>query len=381
LKKRIVFILGSLNIGGAEKVMINYLNGFKSLYEDIYHVEVFLIAKDGDLLNYLNPEIPINFLYRGNKFLPKNLILNSLYKLYRKLLSISFKKFPHLFNIFYPNFKSFDFGFIFVQDLIFLSNANFGLKKLIWIQNNLNKVENKNIYSKKSLENNFDFVIANSNGIYNDIRKRLNMSTKKLKLCYNPVDLEKVISLSKQKIIENKFSDRPYIVSVGRAVEQKRFDRLIDSFEMFCLDYNVDLVIVGDGELLSNLVSIVEKKSLSDRVFFTGNLSNPYPVISNALMFVCSSQYEGLPTAMIEAMALGIPIVSTPCEYGPLEILNYGEFGVLSDGMSPKALERAIRVLLESDSKLRTFKSKSKARSMNFSTSHAISNLIQIIEG
>lgn len=379
-KKNLVFVLGSLNIGGAEKVMINYLNTFYQLHKDEYHVEVFLISKDGDLLDYLNPNIPISFLYRGNKFLPNNLVIRNVYRVYRKLLSILFRNYPTTLSILIRRFKRFDYGFYFVQDLIFLSRMNFGFKKLIWIQNNLKQVENNYLYTRNKLQNDFEYIIANSVGIYNDLIGRLKIDSKKVKLCYNPIDIEHIEELSKEPVENYEFLNRPYILSVGRCVEQKKFDVLIDSFQLIHQQFDLNLVIVGDGKLFSELVHLAKTKSLSKRIFFTGNLANPYPIMANALMFVCSSMYEGLPTAMIESMSLGIPIVSTPCEFGPREILNYGEYGILCKDLSKDSISESIRYLLESEDQLRLFQSLSRLRSQDFSAHRAVSNLIKIIQ-
>nr|MBD3623211.1 glycosyltransferase [Sunxiuqinia sp.] len=92
---------------------------------------------------------------------------------------------------------------------------------------------------------------------------------------------------------------------------------------------NLKLIVVGDGPSKSRLVEISEKIGVAEKVIFVGNQSNPYPWIKNADLLILSSKFEGLPTVLVEALILNIPIISSDCKTGPNEILQKGELGML----------------------------------------------------
>lgn len=90
-----------------------------------------------------------------------------------------------------------------------------------------------------------------------------------------------------------------------------------------------DLVIVGDGPLREALVTQANQLGIAQQVHFSGFLSNPYPVLRHARLFILSSLQEGMPTVLIEALALGTPVLACDCETGPRELLDHGRLGQL----------------------------------------------------
>jgi glycosyltransferase involved in cell wall biosynthesis len=89
------------------------------------------------------------------------------------------------------------------------------------------------------------------------------------------------------------------------------------------------LLILGEGEERSALEALTRKLGVSEDVALPGFVENPYPYLRQSALFVLSSAWEGLPTVLIEALALGAPIVSTDCPSGPAEILSNGRYGFL----------------------------------------------------
>lgn len=133
------------------------------------------------------------------------------------------------------------------------------------------------------------------------------------------------------------------ICAVGRLTEQKRFDLLIDAFsdisEMLP-DYN--LLIFGEGELRSELEAQAEKLGLADRIFLPGTNPEAVKIVNRTGVFVLSSDMEGMPNALMEAIAMGVPCVSTRCEMGPEELIEHGVNGLLVDTGDRKALTASI---------------------------------------
>lgn len=133
------------------------------------------------------------------------------------------------------------------------------------------------------------------------------------------------------------------ICAVGRLTEQKRFDVLIDAFKKISdrfPDYN--LVIFGEGDLREELEAQVERLALKDRVFLPGTNPEAVKLVNRTSVFVLSSDMEGMPNALMEAMAMGVPCVSTRCEMGPEELIENGENGLLVDVGSSDQIAAAI---------------------------------------
>lgn len=101
-------------------------------------------------------------------------------------------------------------------------------------------------------------------------------------------------------------------------------------------------MILGEGDDRAALESLAQGLQIADDVSLPGFVNNPFAYVSRSAVFVLSSLFEGLPTVLIEAMAVGTPVVSTNCPSGPLEILNQGEYGALTEVGDVEGLARAI---------------------------------------
>lgn len=143
-------------------------------------------------------------------------------------------------------------------------------------------------------------------------------------------------------------NEKKEIVSVGRLEPQKNQKLLIESFSMLAeelSDYN--LVIYGEGSLRKELEAFVESKGLTNRVFLPGAKSGIQNYIKDASLFVLSSDYEGIPNALIEAMAIGLPCVSTDCSPGGArELIESEENGLIVECGNPKMLADAVKRMI-----------------------------------
>ncbi|XHF33997.1 glycosyltransferase [Pseudomonas chlororaphis] len=123
---------------------------------------------------------------------------------------------------------------------------------------------------------------------------------------------------------------RNYWLGLGRLVEPKGFHLLLDAYALALRSAALpDLVIAGDGPLREALVTQANQLGIAQQVHFSGFLSNPYPVLRHARLFILSSLQEGMPTVLIEALALGTPVLACDCETGPRELLDHGRLGQL----------------------------------------------------
>lgn len=190
-----------------------------------------------------------------------------------------------------------------------------------------------------------DLVIANSKETAEDLGKLIG---RKVYAVYNPTINPRIRALSREAVEESWFTDdtRPCVLAVGRFSRQKDFSTLLQAFHRVRESSEAKLVILGEGELLEQLRRQVGELGLEADVYLPGFVVNPYKFMVAADLFVLSSRYEGLPNALIEAVFLGIPCVSTSCKSGPREVLLDGEGGYLVPvGDSAAMAQSILRVL------------------------------------
>ena len=141
------------------------------------------------------------------------------------------------------------------------------------------------------------------------------------------------------------------VVTLGRLSAQKNQAMLIDAFAEVAPDIEcATLEIYGVGELENELLGRIERQGLSDRAFLMGRTDKPGNVLKGAGVFVLSSDFEGMPNALMEAMAAGLPVISTDCSIGgPKELIRNGESGFLVPVGGTHALAAALKALLSDD--------------------------------
>ncbi len=140
----------------------------------------------------------------------------------------------------------------------------------------------------------------------------------------------------------------PRIVAVGRLTEQKGFDVLLDAFAQVAktkTDWRLE--IFGEGPQSGALQDQITRLGIADQVRLMGNSSTPGGWVENASLFILSSRYEGFPNVLGEAMAAGLPVVSTDCDFGPPEMIEHGRSGLLVEPEDADALSGAMLKLMQ----------------------------------
>ncbi|MHC8344584.1 glycosyltransferase [Pseudomonas sp. RT6P73] len=171
----------------------------------------------------------------------------------------------------------------------------------------------------------------------------------RIRFCPNAVVTEQLLEAAQAPL--STHLPRDYWLSLGRLVEPKGFHLLLDAYALALRSEALpDLVIVGDGPLLDALTTQANRLGIAHRVHFTGFLSNPYPLLRHARLFILSSVQEGMPTVLIEALALGTPVLACDCETGPRELLDNGRLGQLVAVNDVPALARGMLQSLEAQS-------------------------------
>ncbi|MDZ7627752.1 MAG: glycosyltransferase family 4 protein [Parvularculaceae bacterium] len=160
------------------------------------------------------------------------------------------------------------------------------------------------------------------------------------------------------------------LVGVGRLTSQKRFDRLIEAFSMVADDFpDWRLVIWGEGSNRPSLENMRDRLNLKERISFPGLTKEHGAWVETADLLALTSDYEGWPNVLLEAMASGVPVVSVSCDFGPKEILADGEFGVLTQQNDLEALAKGLSTMMGDEAMRRTFAAKAKAASEAYAPS------------
>jgi glycosyltransferase involved in cell wall biosynthesis len=142
-------------------------------------------------------------------------------------------------------------------------------------------------------------------------------------------------------------SGRSGLVFAGRLAPEKRVADIITAFALIAKEVSDDLVILGDGTEMNNCVDLVNRLGIADRVHFKGFVNNVKDYFAKSRCLVLASEFEGLPTVLIEAMAQGCQVVSTNCPTGPAEILDNGEYGYLVEIGDIEGLSHAMKSALQ----------------------------------
>jgi len=213
-------------------------------------------------------------------------------------------------------------------------------------------------------------VVAVSNGVADSVADRIGMPKERVTTIYNPVASLELDVLKSQMPDHPWLKDQgpPIILGCGRLIELKGFAVLIKAFARLVEQRQCRLIILGKGPQQKELEALVARLGLQGKASLPGHTDNPFAFMSRAALFVLSSRTEGLPTAIIEALACGCPCVSTDCPSGPAEILQGGAIGPLVPVGDHAALADAIARTLDNPPDKR----KLTTRAGFFSTERAV---------
>ena len=161
--------------------------------------------------------------------------------------------------------------------------------------------------------------------------------------------------------------DKNIILSVGRFYKQKDYQTIITAYSQLSkeLKKQSPLWLVGDGPIREELENYVASNNI-DGVHFIGWVQNQTEVLNKAALFVFSSNWEGFGYTIIEAMSQGLPVIATDTPFGPQEILQDGEFGILVPMKDPQKMASAMEQLLTDKDLYEHYSQKSLERARDF---------------
>ena len=196
--------------------------------------------------------------------------------------------------------------------------------------------------NKKIALNNHNLVTV-SKGIEEEINRSKRINPSSITTIYNPFDISEIKYKSRE--FNENIPKGDYWIHVGRFVQQKRHDILFQAVARMKNDLPVVLLCHKPDKALQ----MAKKYGVADRIITPEYQGNPYPWIRNAKGMLLSSDFEGLPTVLIESLICGTPVVSTDCPHGPSEILSGSLSEYLVPMRNPKALAQTADLLLSRD--------------------------------
>ncbi|WP_062199785.1 glycosyltransferase [Massilibacterium senegalense] len=373
-KTNVCFVMQNLSGGGAERILINIL---KFLDRDKFNIKLFLIDKFGKYLNEVPEDIEV-FGYRDEQ----EIEVRKTKKISRIKSELEIFKIAKVASSFckdcdlvvgYLEFES--------SYLAALIGRKLNISSVGWIHTSLDNHFPKGfrgfkhrIWSKWSFRK-LDAVFSVSREAMEIAIRQFPVLKSKMNVIYNPNNLSEIRKLSKEPITEkNVFLEDAYnLIGVGRLLEVKGFDLLIKAHHhLLTADIPTNLIILGDGPEKENLRKLAKDLSVENSVHLLGFVSNPYKYLEKADMFVLSSRYEGLPTVLIEAMALGKCTVATNCPTGPKEIVENEKSGLLVYPGSSEAIAEGIAKIISNPALQKMLQLESKKRAEFFSVEHII---------
>lgn len=325
-KKRILFIIPTLEGGGAERVLINLLR--KTDYNK-YSIHIAVVSLFGIYSNQVPESVKVIPLFKND------LLVRSLSWLQKKTgFSLIFR-----WVVNYKLTASYDVGISFIDSnftelLFFVENVK---KRIAWVHSSYKtniqfaRFYQNEAYRQKLIKDRYsrlDQLIFVSDDARQEFTEVFG-GFPDMKVIYNLLDTEGV-KRSADEPCEEK-SDEFLFLSMGSLWPVKGFDRLIRAASILKFkEIHFRLLILGEGPEYDRLSSQITKAGLEKIVILKGYIANPYPLLKRCDVFVMSSVSEALPTALCEAMILGKPILVTNSS-GCREITGYGDFGLMAE--------------------------------------------------
>lgn len=190
-----------------------------------------------------------------------------------------------------------------------------------------------------------DVRVSVSEGAARDLADLTGMRRACFEVIYNPISPP--AEIRSMEAIEGLWgSAKIRIITVGSLKPQKNQALLLGAFARLGHE-SAKLMILGEGPLRADLEALAEQLGITDQVIMPGFVLDPWPYYASASLFVLSSDYEGFANVILEALAAGLPVVSTDCQSGPAEILDHGRLGTLVPVGDEAALAKAVARALD----------------------------------
>ncbi len=356
----------TLGLGGADRVTLTLL---QHLPRDLFCPTLVLMRKEGELVADLPSNVPL-----------LTLDARSLWTAWIPLAKLLLGNPPDILF-------STSSGTNIIAALAYLLTGSSG--RLVLSERGLLRTElswKKKFQSrlKRILYPHADRITAVSKGVKEELVHQLRLRPESISVVYNPIVDANLESLAAEPVPHPWFgaeleNGRPVVLAAGRLVPEKDHATLLRAFAELRETHEARLVILGDGPLRSELEDLSCALGISDAISFPGYDPNPFMYMSRCQVFVLSSRFEGLPGALIQAMACGAPVISTDCPSGPSEILEPPDSGALVPVGDTIRLAEEIKRLLDDPETRRKRGEAARVAAQRFSVDRIMNNYVEAL--
>jgi len=361
-RKRVLFIINSLAGGGAERVMCTLLRASQGELRDC-HIALLLLDRDP-------PAYDVPRWIEVEQLDCRHSLIRSIWSVWRALrrlrpdMTISFLTRANVASIIAASLAG--IPAIVSERVNTTSHLGSGLGAIV--ARRLVKFT----YPRARA------VIAVSQGVADDLSASFGVPDESMTVIANPVDLDEIRVQAEHDAPLPM--DGPYVATMGRLVPNKNFGMLIEAFARSGITEK--LLILGEGPERVSLTRQIEALGLAGRVVMPGFAANPFPTLRRAAFFVSPSNAEGFPNSLLEAMSVGLPVISTNCPSGPSEVLadlprervqpgvSFAQHGILVSPDDPAAMAEALRAMTDAERR-RIYAERAPKRAAEFGVARA----------
>ncbi len=302
--KKIAIVIPNLQSGGSERIASRLSIALEKKY-DVY----MILFNDNDIsYDYGGQLISLNSGVNKSK-------LGKVFNVLKRICALR--------KIVKKNNIDIVCSFVSAADIV---NAFCGLKvkRIVSCRGAAYLLENKKLYKKMC--NYSDGILFNSEGLRDIYLESYPEDKDKAYVLYNLFDINNIRKKVEEPLSEEEnefFSSHKTVTTVARFVKEKNHWDLLKSFELLKEKVpDAGLMMVGHmGPYEDNIKEMAKQSKYKDDIFFAGYQSNPFKYVKASKVYALSSSNEGFPNSIVEAMAVGTPVVSTNCQCGPMEIL------------------------------------------------------------
>lgn len=367
MKKKLLFVIPSLRIGGAEKSFVNLLS---ELDYNNYEVDALLLTPIGELIGLLPKEINIlpahnnfkifskSFLYSILLFLSKGKVNLAYYRICFALLNKieknpaiceqkSWKFLKHFFEDIPQNYDA-AIGYLEKSTTYFVRDKTNSKNKIAWIHTDLEMAKlDLNIEHQNLLH--FNHIVTVSENLVDKLKNAFPDLDDRITSIENIISKNVLFNLSKVPITMPYSSEFFNIIYVGRLAKEKGLFNALEAINLLLQKgHKIHWYLIGWGDQESLLRDKSKDLGIEKNIHFLGATANPYPYLKNADLFILPSFFEGKSIALEEAKLLAKPIVITNFTTAKSQI-NHLENGLIAE-MNPESIALNIELLIQNQS-------------------------------
>lgn len=373
--KKVLFLIGSLEGGGAEKTLTDLV---ANLDKKKYEITVVSIHDKGiyidEIRKHAHYKALLNIYKKEGNLI--DFLSNKIVKMMNRLPA------KFLYKLFIHDVYDVEIAYLEGMSTKIISGSNNNLsKKYAWVHtdpktHSWSELSYTSLSNEKECYKKFDEIFCVSSDVRDSFEEKYVVPAK---VQLNVLDELTIIEKSKQQVADFSNVNTFRIITVGRFVPQKAYDRLLRVHKKLMDNGFVhELLIVGDGDQRELLMDYVKANDLGNSVRMVGFQPNPYQYMNLSDLFVCSSITEGYSTVATEAIILGLPVVTTNCA-GMNDLLGDSVYGIITDN-SEDALYEGLKNMLSDGDLYTHYKQKARERSSAFKLAIRINEFENILD-